>query len=216
MWYAGGAGGDDAADGCNVHAPGVRGTGRGKADKGHARGRGRGKKARGGDVVPPPAKWCLHQPQRWVPPAAMRRVLWTLVVLVWRCRARLPNFVGSILHCLHAVIPDFRPPSVAESCEAALRRLLAGCAVEGYALTCDDAAPGSLTVFQSSRVARPQDASKEPNIVLVLTWIRTSSVFFVLFLKLLTWKRSWDWPVGTLIKFSSTTGVTTWVSSMTW
>ena len=46
------------------------------------------------------------------------------------------------------------------SCEAALRRLLAIRAIGGYSLTSDDPAPGLLTVFQSSRVARPQDASK--------------------------------------------------------
>ena len=33
----------------------------------------------------------------------------------------------------------------------------------------DDPAPGSLTVVQSSRVARPQDALKAPNIVSILS-----------------------------------------------
>ena len=37
-----------------------------------------------------------------------------------------------------------------------------GRAIGSYSLTYDDPAPGSLTVFQSSRVARPQDASKAP------------------------------------------------------
>ena len=55
-WYAGGAGGDDAADGCKVLAQGMDGAGRGKADEGRARGLVRGKKAVGGSVVPPPAK----------------------------------------------------------------------------------------------------------------------------------------------------------------
>ena len=58
------------------------------------------------------------------------------------------------LHRLHSVISDFRPPSGTESGEASLRRLLASRGVRGYA----------LTVFQSSRVARPQDASKASNL----------------------------------------------------
>ena len=33
-------------------------------------------------------------------------------------------------------------------------------------MTSVDATPGSLTVFQSSRLARPQDASKAPNLVI--------------------------------------------------
>ena len=40
-WYAGGAGGDDAADWDKVRAPTVDGTGRVKADKSRARGRKR-------------------------------------------------------------------------------------------------------------------------------------------------------------------------------
>ena len=70
------------------------------------------------------------------------------------------------LHRLHSVIPDFRPPSVAESGEAALRRLLASRPIGGYSL---DPAPGSLVVFQSSRVARPQDASEAPFFVALLS-----------------------------------------------
>ena len=54
--HAGGAGDDEAADGCKVHVRGVDGTGRGKADKGGARGLVKGKKAVGVGVVPPPAK----------------------------------------------------------------------------------------------------------------------------------------------------------------
>ena len=62
---------------------------------------------------------------------------------------------------LHSTFSDFRPPSVAESGEAVLRRLLASRAIGGYSLT----ARGSLTLFQSSRVARPQVASKAPYLV---------------------------------------------------
>ena len=36
--------------------------------------------------------------------------------------------------------------------------------------------------------------------------MRTSSVCFVLFLRLLTWKLGWDQPVVALIRFSSTAG----------
>ena len=50
----------------------------------------------------------------------------------------------------HSVISDFKPPSVVESGEPALRRLSASRAVGGYALTSDNPAPGSLSVFQSS------------------------------------------------------------------
>ena len=55
------------------------------------------------------------------------------------------------------MIPDFRPPSVTESGEAPPRRLLAIRAIGGSS---EDPVPGSLTVFRSWRVARPQDASK--------------------------------------------------------
>ena len=58
------------------------------------------------------------------------------------------------LRRLHSVISDFRPPSVTEWGEAALRRLLVRRAIGGSSLTSDDPAPGSLTVFPSSRVAR--------------------------------------------------------------
>ena len=63
------------------------------------------------------------------------------------------------LHRLHNVKADFRPPSVTESGEAAFRRLLAS-AIGGCSLTSVDPAPGSLTVFQSSRVAPPQRCLK--------------------------------------------------------
>ena len=39
----------------------------------------------------------------------------------------------------------------------------------GYSLTSDDPAPGSPTVFQSSRVARPQDALKAQYLVSLLS-----------------------------------------------
>ena len=64
------------------------------------------------------------------------------------------------LHRVYSVISEIRPPSVAESGEAALRRLLASRAIGGYSVTSDNRTPGLPTVFQSSRAARPQDASK--------------------------------------------------------
>ena len=79
------------------------------------------------------------------------------------------DLASPALHRLHSVISDFRPPSVTESGEAALRRLLASRASGGHSTTSDDPAPGSLTVFQSSRVARPQDGSKAPNLVRLLS-----------------------------------------------
>ena len=75
------------------------------------------------------------------------------------------DLASPALHRLRSVISDFRPPSVTVSREAALRRLLASRAIGGYALTSDDTAPGSLTVFQSSRFAQPQDASEAPYLV---------------------------------------------------
>ena len=42
-------------------------------------------------------------------------------------------------------------------------------AIGGCSWTSDDPAPKSLTVFQSSRVARPQDASKDPYHVSLLS-----------------------------------------------
>ena len=56
----------------------------------------------------------------------------------------------------------FRSLSVTQSGEAALRRLLASRAIGGNLLISDDPVPGSPTVFQSTGVARPQDASKAP------------------------------------------------------
>ena len=65
------------------------------------------------------------------------------------------DLASPALRRLHFVISDFRPP-------AALRRLSASHAIGGHSLASDDPTPGSPTVFQSSRVARPQDASKAP------------------------------------------------------
>ena len=48
-------------------------------------------------------------------------------------------------------------------------RQLASRAMGGYSLASDVPAPGSLTVFQSSRVARPQDASKTRYLVSLLS-----------------------------------------------
>ena len=69
---------------------------------------------------------------------------------------------------LHSVISDFRPSSVTESDERALRRLLASRAVGDFSLTSDNPALGSLTVFQPSRVTRPSYGSKAPNRVSLL------------------------------------------------
>ena len=79
------------------------------------------------------------------------------------------KLVSPALRHLHSVIPDFRPLSVTESGEAALRRLLASRAIGSDSLTFDDPALGSLTAFQSSRVARPQDASRAPDLVPLLS-----------------------------------------------
>ena len=79
------------------------------------------------------------------------------------------NLVSTALRRLHSVISDFRPPNVTESGEAALRRLLVIRTVGGYTITSGDPSPGLLTVFQSSRVARPQDASKAHNFLSLLT-----------------------------------------------
>ena len=74
------------------------------------------------------------------------------------------------LHRIHFVISYFRP-SDSESSEAALRRLLASRAIGGYSVTCDDPTPGLLTVFQLSRLARPQDASSAPYFVQLSSFI---------------------------------------------
>ena len=73
------------------------------------------------------------------------------------------DLASPALHRLHSVISNFRPPSVTESSEGASR------AIGGYSLTSDDPAPGSLTVFKSSRGARPQDASTAPYLVSLLS-----------------------------------------------
>ena len=53
---------------------------------------------------------------------------------------------------LHFVIPDFRPPSVTESGEAAPRKLLESRAIGGYSLTFDHPTPGSLTEMLDHRM----------------------------------------------------------------
>ena len=73
------------------------------------------------------------------------------------------------LRRLHYVISDFGSPSATESGEAALRRLFASRAIEGCSLTSGDPAQGSLTMFQSSRDAPPQDSSKVPHFVSLLS-----------------------------------------------
>ena len=79
------------------------------------------------------------------------------------------DLASPALHRLHSVISDFRPLSVTESGE---RQLFGDClpshTIGGYSMTSDDPDPGSLTAFQSSRAARPQDASKARNIVSLL------------------------------------------------
>ena len=84
------------------------------------------------------------------------------------CSILSTDLASPALRRLHIVISDFRPPSVFESGEAALRRLLTSRAIGGQS-TSDDPAPGSFSVFQSSRVARPQDASKAPFLVSLLS-----------------------------------------------
>ena len=132
-----------------------------------------------------------------------------MVVLSQVKKWSAPDLASPALYRLHSVISDFRPPSVGESSEAALRRLLASRAIGGCSLTSDDPAPGSLTLFQSSRVARPLDASKAPYLVSLLSGsarsyldARVSSVCFVLFLRLLIWTPGGDRPTVTLIQFS--------------
>ena len=117
----------------------------------------------------------------------------------WEFSILSTDLASPALHRLHHVISDFRPPSVSESGEAALRRLLASRAVGGCSLSSDDPVPGWLTVFQSSRVARPQDASKAPYLV-SLSSARSYLVqrMLRLFLRLLTWKADWHRPVDTV------------------
>ena len=126
------------------------------------------------------------------------------------------------LRRLHSVISDLRPPSVTESGEAALRRLPASRAIGGHSLTSGDPARGSLTAFQSNASCSTTGCLKSSQLCVnaehlssFFVWIRTSSVCFVLFLRLRTWRHDWDWPAVTLTQFSSTAGVTAWVLSMT-
>ena len=69
----------------------------------------------------------------------------------WEYSMILSTDLASLaLRRLPFVFSDFRPPSVTEPGEAALRRR------GDHSLTSGDPAPGSLSVFQSHRVARPQ------------------------------------------------------------
>ena len=215
MWlYAGGAGGDDAADGCTVHARQVDGTGRGKGDL------VKGKKAVDGDVAatlgpstgfaagltdcggprvalpsasatrsrlfPEVFVDCSYVGRRPTPrhraiTRAMKESAFALNFLETggiglsescekvACSILSTDLASPALPRLHSVISDFRPPSITESGGAALRRLLASRAVGCYALTSDDPAPQSLTVFQSSRVARSQDPSTASKLVSLLS-----------------------------------------------
>ena len=132
------------------------------------------------------------------------------------------NLASPAIHRLRCVISDFSLPSGTESGEAALRRLLASRAIGGYVLTSDGPAPGRPTVFQSSRVARPQDASKAPGLVSLLS----SSARFHLdaykqrmlrpVSEVADMETAWDRPVPTLIQSSRTADVTTWTSFVIW
>ena len=172
------------------------GTGRGKADKGRARGHGKRQKASGGrgpaatlgsscgvatgllhsgglGVALPCGSAmvgdCSYVGRRLSPRdgAIIRELNETVVAEHFletggtgysESRGKVAHATMSTdlpspaLRRLHSVISDFRPPSVTESGEAALRRLHASRPIGGYSLTSDDPAPASLTVFQSSRV----------------------------------------------------------------
>ena len=97
-WNAGGAAGDVVAPGGDVWPSGADGVGRGSADRWPLSGRGVGKKAGGEGVIPPLAKRCPSWPQRWVPPAASRRVLTHSGGFGVACPTRLPNVLGSSLN----------------------------------------------------------------------------------------------------------------------
>ena len=57
------------------------------------------------------------------------------------------DLASPALHRDHSVISDVRPPSVAESGEAALRRLLASRVIGGYSLTSDDPTAGRYPCY---------------------------------------------------------------------
>ena len=86
------------------------------------------------------------------------------------------NSIPFLLQRFLSVIFDFRRGSSSETA-------LSSRAMGGYVMTSDDPTLGSLTVFQSARVAR------------------LSSVCFALFLRLLAWKP--HWPLATLIQSPS-------------
>ena len=111
-----------------------------------------------------------------------------------------------VLRRLHSVISDFRPPSITRSGEAVLLRLFPSRAIGGSSLTSDDLASGPQTVCQSSRVARPQDASQAPHPVSLLSSSARSYLDAY----------EQRMPVVTLIQFSSTADHVTWVSFAIW
>ena len=140
------------------------------------------------------------------------------------CSMLSTDLSSPALYRLHSVHSDFRPTSGTESGEAALRRLLAIRAVGGYALTSDDDVPGSLTLFQSSRVARPKDASKAPNLVSSLSSLARSylDTYKQRMLRLVSGVADVEAQLGPACRYvdpvfqhSSTAGVTSWVSFVT-
>ena len=89
-------------------------------------------------------------------------------------------------------------------------------------MSSDDPAPGSLTVFQSSRVARPQDASKAPYLVSLLS---SSARFYLDAYKQRMLRplsevadmETWLVPAGRYVDpVFRTVGDPTWVSSAIW
>ena len=159
--------------------PGVDGAGHGSADRGQLEGRGFGKKAGSGGARLLVAGSLLVAIIREMNERVFALNFFeTGGIGLSESREKAPystlstGLASPALHSLNSVISDCRPPGVTESGEAALRRLLASCATGGCSLTSDELAPGSLTVFQSSRVARPQDASKALNLVSQLSSFR--------------------------------------------
>ena len=118
---------------------------------------------------------------------------------------------------LHVVSSDFRPTSVTESGQTPIRGLLPSRAIGGDSMTSDDPAPGSLTVFQSSRALRPQDAPKAPHLGSLLvssarSYVDSCKQHMPPFLRWRTWKPSWE----RLAQVSSTVDDTMLVSFASW
>ena len=150
-------------------------AGRGQVDKGRGRGRGHGKKASGGSVAATGKMSSLVAATLGTSGgvAAGRMNFGVLgATLPGASAKRSRLFPRCDLHFTVSTL--FSTPSVTESGEAALRRLLASRAIGGHSRTSDDPAPESLSASQSSRVARPQDASNVPNLVSLLSsWARS-------------------------------------------